>query len=223
MIVFHLFYMGVFVCLYLSVLMQFWSFFMSVCVCLCLSVSVCVCLSVVCVCGTNHPSVCQDPSNPLLPKGFEKLTQVLINAHADVNICNKIGQTALHRASLRGNHAMVKQLIAAGCNLEMIDRCGRTAKDIAFDDELRSVMTPSGLKWEEIEEPPSWGTALSHEPLGEALVAKGEELDFTQEEWDALEPPVSGLSYGNYIAAGDKFFKPAMILPAPPPSEEEEE
>jgi hypothetical protein len=45
------------------------------------------------------PFVCQDPSNPLLPKGFEKLTQVLIDANADVNICNKIGQTALHRAS----------------------------------------------------------------------------------------------------------------------------
>ena len=41
----------------------------------------------------------QDPSNPLLPNGFSKLTQILIDANADVNICNKIGQTALHRAS----------------------------------------------------------------------------------------------------------------------------
>ena len=46
----------------------------------------------------------QDPLNPLLPKGFEKLTQALIDGNADVNICNKIGQTALHRASLVHMH-----------------------------------------------------------------------------------------------------------------------
>ena len=53
----------------------------------------------------------QDPSNPLLPKGFDKLTKVLIDANADVNMCNKVGQTALHRASqvptvLRTNERM---------------------------------------------------------------------------------------------------------------------
>ena len=52
-----------------------------------------------------RPAVPQDPSNPLLPKGFDKLTQVLIDAKADVNICNKIGQTALHRASQVLQHA----------------------------------------------------------------------------------------------------------------------
>jgi hypothetical protein len=39
----------------------------------------------------------------------------------------------------RGNHAMVTQLVAAGVDVNVIDRCGRTAMDIAFDEETRQA------------------------------------------------------------------------------------
>jgi len=99
-----------------------------------------------------HIACCsKDPSNPLLPKGFDNLTQVLIDRNADVNICNKIGQTAIHRASLRGNNSMAKQLIEAKADLEQIDRCGRTALDIAFDQAMRDLLTAPPPEPEEAE------------------------------------------------------------------------
>lgn len=37
---------------------------------------------------------------------------------------------------------MAKQLIAAKADLSFVDRCGRGAVDIAFDQEMREILTP---------------------------------------------------------------------------------
>lgn len=42
----------------------------------------------------------------------------------------------------RGNHAMAKQLVAAKVDTTVIDRCGRTAMDVAFDAEMRIALEP---------------------------------------------------------------------------------
>jgi len=51
----------------------------------------------------------------------------------------------------RGNHAVAKQLIAAGVDLEVIDRCGRTAMQVAFDDEMCVALQPPPLTPDEEE------------------------------------------------------------------------
>ena len=42
----------------------------------------------------------------------------------------------------RGNHEMAKQLVAAKVDMDIIDRCGRTAKDVAFDQAMIEVLVP---------------------------------------------------------------------------------
>ena len=37
---------------------------------------------------------------------------------------------------------MAKQLVAAKVDLEIIDRCGRTAKDVAFDEAMVLTLQP---------------------------------------------------------------------------------
>ena len=37
---------------------------------------------------------------------------------------------------------MVKQLVAAKVGLDIIDRCGRTAKDVAFDEAMIEALVP---------------------------------------------------------------------------------
>lgn len=37
---------------------------------------------------------------------------------------------------------MAKQLRAAGVNVDVVDRCGRTAMDVAYDDEMREALVP---------------------------------------------------------------------------------
>mmetsp|Transcript_19570 Transcript_19570/g.30651 ORF Transcript_19570/g.30651 Transcript_19570/m.30651 type:complete len:225 (+) Transcript_19570:35-709(+) len=84
----------------------------------------------------------KDPSNPLLPTGFDKLVKALIDANAPLDMSNKLGQTALHRASQRGNIKVVQHLIEAKADVEIVDRCGRTARDVAFDQEIADLLTP---------------------------------------------------------------------------------
>ena len=44
---------------------------------------------------------------------------------------------------------MAKQLLAAKADLSFVDRCGRGAVDIAFDQEMREILTPSPKAEEE--------------------------------------------------------------------------
>jgi hypothetical protein len=46
---------------------------------------------------------------------------------------------------------MAKQLIEAKADLEQIDRCGRTALDIAFDQAMRDLLTAPPPEPEEAE------------------------------------------------------------------------
>ncbi|EKX35124.1 hypothetical protein GUITHDRAFT_155566 [Guillardia theta CCMP2712] len=84
----------------------------------------------------------RDPSIPLLPTGYHRLLQALMAGKANVNIYNKLGQTALHRASLRGKKECITMLLEANADLEMMDRSGRKAIDVAFDEESRSMLAP---------------------------------------------------------------------------------
>ena len=42
----------------------------------------------------------------------------------------------------RGNHEMAKQLLAAKVDMDIIDRCGRTARDVAFDEAMIEALVP---------------------------------------------------------------------------------
>jgi len=48
-----------------------------------------------------------------------------------MNTCNKDGNTPLHLSVLSSNKEMVKKLITRGCNREIINNDGKTAKGIA--------------------------------------------------------------------------------------------
>mmetsp|Transcript_43267 Transcript_43267/g.102948 ORF Transcript_43267/g.102948 Transcript_43267/m.102948 type:complete len:209 (-) Transcript_43267:86-712(-) len=83
-----------------------------------------------------------EPENPLLPKGFHKLVTMLLEGNADPNILNRVGQHAMYRASQRGNHQVAELLVAARTDLSIVDRCGRTVLDVAFDEKMRAILTP---------------------------------------------------------------------------------
>jgi len=93
-----------------------------------------------------------DPKNPLLPSGFDKLVAKLVERGANVNALNKLGQSALHRAAQRGNLTVVKLLLEGGADASFIDRSGRRAEDVAFDDRIREALAPPPPPEEEEEE-----------------------------------------------------------------------
>jgi hypothetical protein len=63
----------------------------------------------------------------LAAQGDEQMTQLLVNAGANVNErSNPLGATALQAAAQRGNRATIRILLAAGARIEDADRSGWT-------------------------------------------------------------------------------------------------
>lgn len=60
---------------------------------------------------------------------------------AEVNAANNGGLTALMVAVAHGHADVVKVLIAAGANVSAKDAAGRTAADMAMNDEVKAALT----------------------------------------------------------------------------------
>lgn len=64
--------------------------------------------------------------------------QLLLDAGAEVNTTNALGQTALHVAANAGYAEILRTLIEAGANTGAVDHEGRTAIDLITHERLRS-------------------------------------------------------------------------------------
>jgi len=56
---------------------------------------------------------------------------LLIDCGTEMNIINKDGNSALHLSVMANNKEMVKKLVTRGCNREIVNNDGKTAKGIA--------------------------------------------------------------------------------------------
>ena len=65
------------------------------------------------------------------------------------------------------------------------------------------------LKWEELTQKPDAGAELNNDALASDLKGRTGKLEFSKTEWDSFQ--VSNLASDSYIAAGDRYFKPAAI------------
>ena len=73
------------------------------------------------------PSLQQDGWSALhwaAKNGYDTILQALLRSSADVNICNKNGNTALHKASRFGHLGAVSLLAKAGANLDLQEKVG---------------------------------------------------------------------------------------------------
>lgn len=65
--------------------------------------------------------------------GSEEPAALLVKNKANLNLAEKHGKTPLHEAAKYGYEKFAKILIDAGADLEVKDKKGRTAKDIATE------------------------------------------------------------------------------------------
>jgi ankyrin repeat protein len=74
-------------------------------------------------------------------KGLENAVRALLKAGADVNDQNpQSGFTPMHYAIGKGRLGVVQMLMAAGANVMLADRYGRTALDLALADTRKEVL-----------------------------------------------------------------------------------
>lgn len=81
-------------------------------------------------------------------KGNNDIVQLLIDYKSDPNIQNTIlGKTPLHYAVNYSHVKVVKTLLKSNINLNIQDKHGKTAKDLATDPEIFSLFleSPSGI------------------------------------------------------------------------------
>ena len=78
--------------------------------------------------------------------GRMEMLRLTLELGADINtpdIYNR--RTALHEAAAAGNHAMVQVLLGAKANVNLKDKDGRTAADLAREageDDLADLLKP---------------------------------------------------------------------------------
>jgi ankyrin repeat protein len=68
------------------------------------------------------------------------LARVLLDAGADVNRQGGLGFTALHSAAEHGDVELARELIARGADRRLRTNEGKTAADLAANDEVRAVV-----------------------------------------------------------------------------------
>jgi uncharacterized protein len=71
-------------------------------------------------------------SHRFAPTGMLAAVKYLVEElHADVNVADHEGNTALHHAAARGDNEMIKYLVSKGANVMAVSREGRTTADMA--------------------------------------------------------------------------------------------
>ena len=160
------------------------------------------------------------------------IAQKLTSAHADINVVNQKGQTAIVLAASgkRPRHRMVDLLKGCGAHHDSVElerltgrlggvpegeegieseEEGSGGKDEGFTTfESFESCEAVGLVWQPIDAKPTDGHELALPVLREAL-ASGQ-TTFTKAEMDSFSVSVSGLQTAVYIKASDgQWFAPA--------------
>jgi len=83
--------------------------------------------------------------------GHSKCVEILVNnGHANVNVQNKVGDTPLHKAAWKGSLAVVKYLVEKNSDLKIKNSQGQTAKQLAKDAQIASLLEPVTQRlWED--------------------------------------------------------------------------
>ncbi len=68
--------------------------------------------------------------------GHNEVVSTLVRARAGVNIQNRFGNTALHKAASNGHLDVVATLIKAGADIKIRNKGGKTATPVAENDEI---------------------------------------------------------------------------------------
>jgi ankyrin repeat protein len=74
--------------------------------------------------------------------GSLPLARLLLDACADVNGHEEAGFTALHAAAESGDRDLASELLARGADREIRTSEGKTAADLAVNDDLRRLLAP---------------------------------------------------------------------------------
>jgi|tagenome__1003787_1003787.scaffolds.fasta_scaffold20986605_3 ankyrin repeat protein len=70
------------------------------------------------------------------------LARLLLDAGADVNGHEESGLTALHAAAENGDSDLARELLARGASRQIRTTEGKTAADLAANDDLRRLLAP---------------------------------------------------------------------------------
>ena len=70
------------------------------------------------------------------------LARLLLDAGADVDGHERSGFTALHAAAENGDSDLARELLARGASREIRTTEGKTAADLAVNDDLRRLLAP---------------------------------------------------------------------------------
>lgn len=74
-------------------------------------------------------------------RNLATITQSLIDAGANTDLQNKIGNTALHMSSTRDHTVIAQKLITAGADKTIINDDGATALDLSTSEEITTILT----------------------------------------------------------------------------------
>ena len=81
------------------------------------------------------------------PTGMLAAVKYLVDElHADVNVRDADGNTALHNAAARGDNEMIEYLVSKGADVTLVNRTGQTTVDMANGPVQRVQPYPETIK-----------------------------------------------------------------------------
>ena len=81
------------------------------------------------------------------PTGMLAAVKYLVDElHADVNLRDADGNTALHNAAARGDNEMIEYLVSKGADPKAVNRAGQTTVDMANGPVQRVQPYPETIK-----------------------------------------------------------------------------
>ena len=75
--------------------------------------------------------------------GYVDCVEVLLKHDVDLDFQNRKGQTALHRAAIRGKRFVVPLLLDAGASIELEDKTGKVPLDYARNKLIKQLLSES--------------------------------------------------------------------------------